>query len=428
MKRFFLVVLVFWSSCARAEDVALNFASVPLVQFAQSMYRGLLKRDFVVSPELLAADKPISVSVRSISTDDLPRFVEGVLSAQGVKSELRNGVYFLGLSSCDGGGCSAGSSGGGIALTGPVVGKSYGGLDVLAASGGGSGAGAAALASHQSDDGDWEREVYRPRNRRSDFIGTIVNAAFSSKPAIASGGVVVLTGTRKQLDKMLKLCDEVDDQAVKVRVSATFVEVSTNEASGVGVSLVANVLGARLGVKLGDASAGSLSLSSGGFQAVIDAIASDGRFKQVAAPTAIVDAYEKGSLSFGDSVPTLASTTLDRNGNAVQQVTYQQSGILLNVSPSVVGSGRINVVVDGQISSFAPTTTGVSGSPTLSKRQVQTSVTLNDGEVVLIGGLNNNKTVSAGSGFSFLPKSWATRSDSSANTDLVLVLAASVVK
>lgn len=215
---------------------------------------------------------------------------------------------------------------------------------------------------------------------------------------------------------------------LRVRLSATFVEVSNTSSSNLGVSVIADVLGARLGLSVGDTSSGSLTLKTNRFQAVIDALASDGRFKQVASPSAVVDDDEKSMLSFGDSVPTIGSTTLDKNGNPNIQVQYQQSGVVLNVQPAVLGSGRINVVVDGQVSSFSKTTNGVNGSPTLSKRQVQTAVTVDDGELLMIGGLNDSRLVGATSGLSFLPETWRGKSSSSSNTDLVLILSASVIK
>jgi type II secretory pathway component GspD/PulD (secretin) len=119
---------------------------------------------------------------------------------------------------------------------------------------------------------------------------------------------------------------------------------------------------------------------------------------------------------------------LDKNGNPIQQVTYQSSGVLLDVTPRVLGSGKINITLDGSVSSFSPTTTGVSGSPTRTKRQVQTTVTVDDGELLVIGGLNSNKEAANTSGLSFLPRSWRGSSSSTASSDLVLILSATVVK
>ncbi len=382
MKKILLGMLLTLPFVARAEVVALNFDALPLVRFAQTTYREMLKRDFVMAPELLAADRPISVRVRSIDTKDLPEFVEGVLSSQGVKSELRGGVYYLSLTGAETGGTSPGGTP--IALTGPVQSSAF---SLAGSSSSTPGHAAAALV-------ELEREVFRPRNRKAAFVAEVLNAAFPFlRPALAAQDAIVLSAPADELAKVRKLADELDTVVSNVKLSATFVEVSTNESTALGVSVIADVLGTRLGVKIGDTSSGSLSLKTNSFQAVIDALAADGRFKQVAAPTAVVGDNEKSSLSFGDSVPTIASTTLDRNGNPIQQVQYQQSGVLLNVQPTVLGSGRISVAVDGQVSSFSATTTGVAGSPTLSKRQVQTTVTLGDGELVMIGGLNNNRSV-----------------------------------
>ncbi|WP_426342798.1 type II secretion system protein GspD [Pseudoduganella sp. S-14] len=429
MKRLFVAFLLALPLLCNAEDIAINFSSVPLAQFVQSTYKAMLKRDYVIAPELLAMEKPISISVRSVQSNELPQLIDRVLIAQGVKSELRDGIYFLSLSGGSGS-TGAGSFGGApVVLSGavPVAPGRVATLD--GASLAGAVPGDVGLATGRAvDDSDAERDVYRPRNRKPDYLATVLNASFANKLVVAVADYVVLTGSKKQIAKMLRLAEQVDEPLQRVRISATFVEVSSNESAGLGVSVVANVLGAHLGIKLGDASSGAFTLKTSNFQAVIDALASDGRFKQVAAPTAIVDSYERGNLSFGDSVPTIGSSILDRNGTSIQQVQYQQSGVLLNVTPIVLGSGRISVNIDGQISSFSATTTGVSASPTLSKRQVQTSVTVDDGELLMIGGLNSNKSTNNSNGFSFLPKSWAVHSGANANTDLVLILSASVMR
>lgn len=412
MKNILLGALFSMPVLAHAESVALNFESLPLSRFAQTTYREMLKRDFVISPEVLAADKPISLRVRSIETEDLPQFVESVLASQGVKSVLRNGVYYLSLAGGDGvlGGTP-------MSLTGPAH-QPFADF-----------ATPVIPQPAAPDLASIERDVFRPQNRKASFIAEVLNAAFpAGRVAFPAQDAIVLSGSPGELAKARKLAEQLDTVSSNIKLSATFVEVSTNESSSLGVSVIAEVLGARLGVKLGDTSNGALTLRTNSFQAVIDALAADGRFKQVAAPTALVENSEKSTLSFGDSVPTISSTSLDRNGNPIQQVQYQQSGVLLNVQPTVLGSGRISVAVDGQVSSFSATTTGVSGSPTLSKRQVQTTVTLADRELLLIGGLNNNRSAQNTSGFSFLPKSWAATSSTSTNTDLVLILSAEIAK
>lgn len=422
MIKFLIASLIFLVPFSvQAENISLNFNSVPLPQFAQSAFKVMMKRDYVVSNELLALDKVVSVSVRTIDSAQLPKFIDDVLLSQGVRSVLRDGVYYLDINN------EAGAASGGRVLqlsgnlsSNPVT---VGNIDNLAVT-----KNEIPFSSTAEKPIEvFETDIFTPRNRDSDFIVLALNSVFVLKPASVAGSVVVISAPKDILNKALSVARSIDTAPHKVKVSATFVEVSTNESSGVGVSVIANLLGVKLGVKLGDASTRSLSLSGQNFQVVLDALASDGRFRQVSNPTALVDDYQKTNISFGDSVPTVSSNSVDKNGNALQQIVYQQSGVLLNVTPKVLGSGKINIVLDGQVSSFAVTTTGVTNSPTLSKRQVQTNLTLDDGEIIVIGGLNNNKSSANEMGFSFFPKSWSLKNGSQASTDLVLILSATVI-
>ena len=80
-----------------------------------------------------------------------------------------------------------------------------------------------------------------------------------------------------------------------------------------------------------------------------------------------------------------------RNAKTMLGTRYRTSsivllGVIVDVVAKVLGSGKVKIAIDGQISSFKATSTGVSGSPTLIKRQVKTTITVSDGEVLLLGG------------------------------------------
>ncbi|MDP2815312.1 MAG: hypothetical protein Q8O19_01370, partial [Rectinemataceae bacterium] len=106
MKRFLFGLLFLQPALCLAESVSLNFNSISVSQFAQATYKVMLKRDYVLSPELLSMEKLISISVKNIDSSELPKFVEGILAGQGVRSVQRDGVYYLGVVS------DVGSSGG----------------------------------------------------------------------------------------------------------------------------------------------------------------------------------------------------------------------------------------------------------------------------------------------------------------------------
>lgn len=411
MIRVVLISLIFASSVFAA-PVSFDFGAVSLPAFAQATFKGLLKRDYVMSPELLSMDRKISISVAGIDAEKIPSFVEGVLRQQGIAVTFRDGIYYLDpvrvaglLDVVD----AAKPSVSPVPVVHPV-----------------------ALSSASSDGfarvENAESSVYVPQNRPADFLASVLTAAFGGKAAVVAGGNLVLSGSSADLGHMLQVCVSVDSLPRLVDVSASWVEVTDTAGAGRGISVLANVLGAKLGVSLGSVNSGSaVSLKNTNFQVVVDALSSDSRFKQVSNSRVVGDDYEKLVLSVGDETPTISSTGRDNAGNTVQNVVYRPSGVIVDVVPKVLGGGRIRLAIDGQISNFKATVTGVSSSPTLIKRQVKTAVTVGDGDVLLIGGLNDQTNSGSTSSLPFLPASWASRSDVSSKTDLVLILSAKVV-
>lgn len=388
------------------EPVGFDFQGVPLVTMMQATYRNILHRDFVVSPEVLSMDKRVSVSVKALAVADVPAFVDGILAAEGVRAERHeDGIYYLALQEAPASSSGPAPSAGVVVKPGSS-GEAPGGV----------------VASKVLE----PVEVYRPINRTVDFMVTVLNAAFGPAVARPAGSVVVLSAAKDRLEAVRNLADQLDVAARNVEVSASFVEVTTSDGGSSGLSLVANVLGHRVGAVVGSGS-GSLTVTGSAFSLVLDALREDGRFKQVSNSRVVGDEAERVSLSVGDETPTLQGSGRDNAGNAVQNIVYRSSGVILDVLPKVLGSGRLSLLVDGQVSSFTATATGVTGSPTLNKRQVKTAVTVGDGEVLVIGGLEGVNSADTHSGLSFLPRSWSSSVKSSKKSDLVLVLSARVL-
>jgi type II secretory pathway component GspD/PulD (secretin) len=123
----------------------------------------------------------------------------------------------------------------------------------------------------------------------------------------------------------------------------------------------------------------------------------------------------------------LGAVTYPQNGGRpVQSVQYRSSGVILDVTPPV-RQDAIELAVLSQISDFAPTESGVNGSPTLTKRELITRVMLKDGDMVLIVGLDQDKGTESRSRFSFLPRVLSTLSKLGGNTQVVLILQVSKV-
>ncbi|MCX8740015.1 hypothetical protein J3U56_11840 [Gilliamella sp. B2824] len=71
--------------------------------------------------------------------------------------------------------------------------------------------------------------------------------------------------------------------------------------------------------------------------------------------------------------------------------------------------------------------TGVNNSPTLIKREVNTNINLNDGDIVVLGGLTDSKDSNAKTSVGFLPF-FNSKSDEKNKTDILVALSVSKIK
>ena len=85
-----------------------------------------------------------------------------------------------------------------------------------------------------------------------------------------------------------------------------------------------------------------------------------------------------------------------------------------------ISEKSITLTVRQEMSNFGETSNGVNGSPTLTKREIKTTVTAQDGETVILGGLNETKNTGSQAGLSFLPNWFGAKSNTNDTTEIIL--------
>ncbi len=122
--------------------------------------------------------------------------------------------------------------------------------------------------------------------------------------------------------------------------------------------------------------------------------------KVVSAPKLMVLNNQTAALQVGDQVPILSqqiSTPTAVGGGlaTANSVEYRDTGVILKITPRVNVSGAVLLDVSQEVSDVQLTKTGVSNSPTISTRRVSTTVSVQDGQVIALGGLfRDNKSFS----------------------------------
>ncbi|HFF1721551.1 TPA: type II secretion system protein GspD, partial [Escherichia coli] len=386
-----LTALVFLTSaCVHASSPAFIVDRLPLNAAIQLAQEDVFGRQYVLPPELASDTRPVTLDL-SLAGDQKTQREEYVrwLRQMNIAVETRNGVdHYRSFKP--------------VAAPEKMVSWVYTPLhrspSYLATVLSGT-TGRSSQASSESTSGT--------------SSGSLSGSVSSSSGSFLSGegDSLVFRGTRSELARLKELVPLIDVPAQGVVVTGYIYEVQTGRSEGSGLALAAKLLSGRFGVSVGSSSSmgNYISFSSGTLNAMYELFSTDNRFKVVSAPQLRMDSGKEATFSVGEQVPVLGSVSYE-DGKAVQSVTYRDSGVIFKVKP-VITSSRISLNVNQQLSNFVKTDTGVNDSPTLLKREVDTSLTLKDGDIVLLGGLAENKDSQASTGLSFLPKSWSQKSD-----------------
>lgn len=237
--------------------------------------------------------------------------------------------------------------------------------------------------------------------------------------------VLVFAGTPAEIERLNDLIPMVDAPVGEVAVRGIVYEVSNTQSKGSAFGLLASLLGGHVNIGIGSTAPnlGSfIQLKNTALDAVYSILSTDSRFKVVSSPALRIQSGAKGMFSVGQDVPVLGALSYPQGaGQAVQSVEYRSSGVIFDIQPTV-RDAVIELTINQQLSDFVKTTTGVNNSPTLTKRELKTKVGMQDGDVIVLGGLTENKTSNSRDGLSFLPEFLHTRGHEDSGAEILLVL------
>jgi general secretion pathway protein D len=214
--------------------------------------------------------------------------------------------------------------------------------------------------------------------------------------------------------------EQVDRPSLQVAIDATIAEVTlTNELSyGVQFYLAKTGVGSLLNTQSTSApslttttstdSSGNSVVSTAanalinrafpGFNfllgseanphAILDALHTVTSVKVLSNPSLVVINNQVATLQVGDVVPvsTGSATVLTTSNTVVNTIDYRNTGIILRVSPRISVNGTVRLDIEQEISNVTPTTT-TSLTPTVSERRVKSSISVANGQTVLLAGL-----------------------------------------
>ena len=232
----------------------------------------------------------------------------------------------------------------------------------------------------------------------------------------------------------------LDIRRIQVFIEATIAEVSSNMARELGIqwaignpegdgtialtnlgsggSSLSNVAGAVLGATSGSSSGstsssalgsalgavptgatfgiGAIAKGSLSYAALVRALASDSHTNILSTPSLVTLDNEEAQIVVGQNIPIKTGTFTSTGAtgsvtNPFQTIQRKDVGVQLKVKPQINEGNTVKMDIDQEVSAITPAPANVNAADIITnKRQIKTSVLIDSGQIVVLGGLIKN--------------------------------------
>ncbi len=257
------------------------------------------------------------------------------------------------------------------------------------------------------------------------------SSANASAPAATSGGQVqadtatnslIITAPEPQYRQLREVIERLDARRAQVFVESLIAEVSADRAAEFGIQWqgvlgkngdsVIGLLGTNFGaggkniVSLGaGAAAGTVvparGINIGAAQQTngIYALGFLARFLEesgagnvLSTPNLLTLDNEEAKIVIGQNVPFVTGQFTNTNTgsgavNPFQTIERKDVGLTLKVKPQISENGTVKLTIFQEVSSVQASTVNATNGPTTNKRTIESNVLVEDGSVVVLGGL-----------------------------------------
>lgn len=253
---------------------------------------------------------------------------------------------------------------------------------------------------------------------------------------------IIFKGSGQAWLDMLPVIQTLDKAAPSVLIEVLLAEVTLNDKEQTGFEFVAkgsqkvggrvynSVIGTLGGLGVGSSGLSATLDNAGETRALLNLFYENKRAEIRSRPRLMVKSGQQATIDVGTEIPTLGSSSGVTTGGLVvpPSITNRKTGVRLTVAPVVHASGHVDIEIDQELSEAQPNESSGIDSPSIFNRKIQTTVTLQDGGSILLGGLISSSNSLGNNGvpwFGKMPiigKLFSADNNSSARTELMVMI------
>jgi general secretion pathway protein D len=228
-----------------------------------------------------------------------------------------------------------------------------------------------------------------------------------------SSNSIIISGPPTLQRNMIAVINQLDRRRAQVLVEAVIAEVSTDLSNQIGAALLSNgaanggtgAVGysnfgglSTLASLVGSASASAIPsipnglLLGGGndsFGAIVEALKGDAATNILSTPTLVTMDNEEAEITVGQEVPFItgrSTNAANDTTNPFTTIERKDVGLKFKITPQINRGETVNLKIEQETSNVASSSAGASDLIT-NKRRITTNVMVEDGQILVLGGL-----------------------------------------
>jgi general secretion pathway protein D len=259
-----------------------------------------------------------------------------------------------------------------------------------------------------------------------------------------SRNAMIFQGTAEEYAQFRVLAEQMDRAPLEVLIEATVAEVTVKQGQTLGAVLSfddgAAALAARSVIKSDGGILVNLIRDTGQFTASLKALADNNLVNILSSPRVVASSGKPAAIQVGTQVPiittqqTAQSGTTGGTSNLLQDIQYRNTGVTLTIAPTINSNRRVELQIQQEVSEAQVNNISDVQSPLILTRSINTTLSLDDAETVLLGGLISENFSKGENGIPFLKdipvlgNLFKTTSRGRSRTELIILLTPYIIE
>jgi len=254
---------------------------------------------------------------------------------------------------------------------------------------------------------------------------------------------LIITTYKRNIDILLKIIKELDVMIPQVLIEVKIVEVTLDDNSKFGIEWMwehsttvdnnSYQQNGKTNFGLADETYGlKYAILGKTIETLLMALEKNTNVNILSTPKILTLDNHEAVINISQEVPYLESTQQTTTGGLLTSYAYKDVGVILTVTPRINKSDTVSLDVNQQINNLIEFT--LFNAPVISKREASASVTVKDGQTMIIGGIiEDNKTETINrvpilSSFPLIGKLFQRKEITSGKTELMVFITPRIIR